>query len=504
MHEVLVVGGGIAGLRAAVAAKRAGASVALVTQSHPARSYSVSVQDGFNASNGTEESRQSHVAETLAAGAGVSDPSIVEDVCREAPGLVVELDRMGAPFNRQGTVIDRVQLSGAGDARAAYVDDVTGLALTQTLYEQAIGAEVDMRIEWVVTALVVENGKCEGVVAFDMATGELETMPAGAVVLATGGPRRAYDPSTSSLQCGGAGIAAAYRAGVRLIDMEFGQYYPSVLKDRRLALSPLLWARGASTVNGGVTLSGSPDPSEAATRFPDTLYRVKALAGVDMLKDAAPVAPAMSRLLGGVAVDANGATSMPGLYAAGECAGTGFHGARGLDGNFLLVSASSGKRAGTVAARAAMQDVGSEPTDAALQKENAYVSAALGRPGGAPVAALREELAALMHEKAGASRDDKGLRAAQERIRAMRGEAAQLGAGVGTRDYNFGLVQYLELGWLLDVSETIVASAIERTESRGVHVRTDHPDQDDAQAGRISVTRGGAGPVTRREAAAAS
>ena len=115
MHEVLVVGGGIAGLRAAVAAKRAGASVALVTQSHPARSYSVSVQDGLNASSGTEESRQSHIAETLAAGAGVSDAAIVEDICREAPGLVVELDRMGAPFNRRGTVIDRAQLPGTAE-----------------------------------------------------------------------------------------------------------------------------------------------------------------------------------------------------------------------------------------------------------------------------------------------------------------------------------------------------------------------------------------------------
>ena len=504
MFEVLVVGGGVAGLSAAVAAKRAGASVALVTQSHPARSYSVSVQDGLNAGSGADESRQSHVAETLAAGAGVSDAAIVEDICREAPGLVVELDRMGVPFNRQGTVIDRVQLPGAGGARAAYVDDTTGLALTQTLYEQAIGAGVHMFIEWVVTSLVVENGRCGGVVAFDMATGELETMSAGAVVLATGGPRRAYDPSTSSLQCGGAGIAAAYRAGVRLVDMEFVQYYSSVLKDRRLALSPLLWAGGASTVNGGVTLCGSPEPSEAATRFPDTLYRVKALAGVDMLKEAAPVAPAMSRLLGGIAVDANGATSMQGLYAAGECAGAGFHGARGLDGNFLLVSASFGKRAGTAAARAAMQNAGSEPTDAALHKEDAYVSAALGRPGGAPVAALRAELAALMHEKAGMSRDAEGLDAAQERIRAMREEAAQLGAGVGTRDYNFGLVQYLELGWLLDVSETIVVSALARTESRGVHVRKDYPDQDDAQASRISVTRGDAGPATRKEAAAAS
>ncbi len=499
MHDVLIVGGGIAGLRAAVAAKRAGASVALVTQSHPARSYSVSVQDGVNASNGAEESRQSHVAETLAAGAGLNDSAVVESVCREAPGLVVELDRMGVPFNRQGTVIDRAHLPGTAEARAAYVDDSTGLALTQTLYEQAIGAEIDMYIEWVATALVIENGRCRGVIAFDMAVGKLEQIGANAVVLATGGVRRAYDPSTASLQCSGSGVAVAYREGVPLVDMEFVQYYPAVLKDRRLALTPLLWASGASTGAGGVTLSGA---AEAASRFPDTLLRVKALAGVDMLKDAAPIAPAMSRSLGGIAVDQDGATSMLGLYAAGECAGTGFHGARGLDGNFLLASVASGKRAGTAAAREGMTGGADEPGDATLRREEALVSAALGRPGGAAVAALRSELASLMHEKVGMSRDAEGLSGAQERIRAMREEASRLGAGVGTRDYNFGLVQYLELGWLLDAAETIVASALARTESRGVHSRTDYPNQDDAQAARITVTRAEQGPQIDRAAAA--
>ena len=508
MHDVLVIGGGIAGLRAAIAAKRAGASVALVTQSHPARSYSVAVQDGINAGGESEESQRSHAADTLAAGAGINDSSVVEALCREAPGLVAELDRMGAPFNRgragQGTDIDRVQLPGASEARTRYIDDSTGLALTQTLYEQAIGAGIDMHIEWVVTSLVIEDGRCRGAVALEMASGKLQTLSANAVVLATGGPRRAFEPSTASLQCSGSGIALAYRAGVSLIDMEFVQYYPAVLKDRKLALTPLLWARGASSDNGSVTLSGSPDASEAAARFPDTLHRVKALSGVDLLKDAAPVAPAMSRLLGGIAVDVDGATSMQGLFAVGECAGNGFHGASGLDGNFLLVSVATGKRAGESAARKAKGGGSAEPSGETLRREESAIAEALGRPGGAPVAALRQELASLMHEKAGMSRNADGLGDALQRIGAMRTECAALGAGAGARDYNFGLVQHLELGWLLDVSETIVASAIERTESRGAHVRTDHPARDDAQAARVSVVRADSGPQVGRQSVAAS
>ena len=504
MHDVLVIGGGIAGLRAAVAAKRAGASVALATQSHPARSYSVAIQDGINAGGESEESQRSHAADTLAAGAGINDASVVEQLCREAPGLVAELDRMGAPFNRQGTDIDRVQLPDASEARTCYIDDSTGLALTQTLYEQAIGAGIDMYVEWVVTSLVVEDGRCRGAVAMELASGKLETLSASAVVLATGGPRRAFEPSTASLQCSGSGIALAYRAGVGLIDMEFVQYYPAVLKGRKLALTPLLWARGASSDDGGVTLSGSPDASEAEARFPDTLHRVKALSGVDLLKDAAPVAPAMSRLLGGIAVDIDGATSMPGLFAAGECAGNGFHGASGLDGNFLLASVATGKRAGESAAREAKSGGGAEPGGETLGREEGAIADALGRPGGAPVAALRQELATLMHEKAGMSRNADGLAEALQRIGAMRTECAALGAGAGARDYNFGLVQYLELSWLLDASETIVASAIERTESRGAHARSDYPALDEAQAARVSVTRADSGPQMSRQSVAAS
>ena len=191
MHDVLVVGGGIAGLRAAIAAKSPATSVALITQSHPARSYSVTIQDGINAPE-SDDGWVAHVADTLAAGAGLNTTSMVESVCREAPELVAELDRMGVPFSRKGTTIDRVQLPGSRQEFTAYVNDSTGLAITQTLYEQAIGAEITIYNEWVVTSLIVEGGRCVGVVALDLATGDLQTFEAKAVVLATGGPRRAF------------------------------------------------------------------------------------------------------------------------------------------------------------------------------------------------------------------------------------------------------------------------------------------------------------------------
>lgn len=503
MHDVLVVGGGISGLRAAVAAKGAGASVALLTQSHPTRSYSVTVQDGINAPDGAD-ARDSHINDTLAAGAGLSVHSVVTGVCREAAGLIEELDRMGVPFNRVGSVIDRASVSGGGEPRAAYVNDITGLALTQTLYEQAIGTGVEIYEEWIALSLIMDADECVGVVALELATGEAQAFDAKAVVLATGGPRRAFEPSTSSLHCSGSGIALAYRAGAALADMEFVQYYPAVLSGSHLALSPLLLGAGAVVEDGDFRLNGALDNALAEARFPDTLHRVEALSGVNMLEGPAPVHAAMSRLLGGIDVTLQGESSIPGLFAAGECAGNGFHGAQGLDGNFLLVSVASGRSAGLAAAAhvrpVAESTVGAQAASAA----RAEMDAALDRPGGAPVAALRTELAALMHEKVGESRDAKGLDDALQRIRAMRGEHAQLGAGSATRDYNFGLVQYLEAGALLDVAEAIAASALERTESRGVHKRADHPKQDDKQGTRLKVTKGESGAQVSRETAEAS
>ena len=503
MHDVLVVGGGIAGLRAAVAAKGAGSSVALLTQSHPARSYSVTVQDGINAPE-SAESRDSHISETLAAGAGLNVSAVVNNICREAPSLIEELDRMGVPFNRVGSVIDRASVSGGGQPRAAYVNDITGLAVTQTLYEQAIGAGVDFYEEWIGLSLIIDADECIGVVALELATGEVQAFDAKAVVLATGGPRRAFEPSTASLHCSGSGISMAYRTGAALVDMEFVQYYPAVLSGTRLALSPLLLGAGAVLGGGSVRLNGGADNSRVEARFPDTLHRVDALCGVDLLNDAAPVHSAMSRLLGGIDVTAQGESSVHGLFAAGECAGNGFHGAQGVDGNFLLVSVASGRSAGLAAAAHMRRAAEGTAGDQAASAVRSELDAALSRPGGAPVAALRSELASLMHEKVGESRDAKGLNDALQRIRAMREDLAQLGAGSSARDYNFGLVQYLEASSLLDVAEAIAASALERTESRGVHKRTDHPKQDDKQNARLQVTKGENGAQVSRETAPAS
>ena len=527
MHDVLVVGGGIAGLRAALAASSGGAQVAVASRAHPTRSYSVAIQDGINAALLPGDTSEAHAADTVAWGDGLCVTEVVDVVCRGAPDLVRELDRFGVPFNRNGrngTDLACLQLRGARSARAAFVEDMSGLVLTQTLYEQAVRAGITFYEEWTATSLAVMDGTCTGVAALELATGAIEVLPAKAVVLATGGPRRLYEPSTASLHCTGDGIAMAYRAGAPLVDMEFVQYHPAVLKGHRLAMTEIAWAHGAvlqtaggtgiaeddsgpgaflravqqAAEDGGVELTGAWDADQLQGFFYNTSYRVKQLTGLDMAKDALPVRPAMHRLLGGIAVDAQGATAIRGLYAAGECAGTGLHGAAGLDGNFLLSAVASGKAAGSAAADHASSAKEPEAAGEALHRDRAMVAMALGRPGGEPLAAMRRELAGLMHRNAGMVRDAARLQAAAERIAEMKGTHKSLGAGSSGPDYNFGLAQYLDTGSLLDVAEAIVASARAREESRGVHFRSDYPSRDDARwSGHQLVTSGETGPVLR-------
>ena len=518
MHDVLVVGGGIAGLRAALAASSRGALVAIASRSHPTRSYSVAIQDGLNAALLAGDSPEAHAADTNTWGDGLCVPEVVDAVCGAAPELVRELDRFGVPFNRNGSELACLQLRGARSARAAFVEDMSGLVLTQTLYEQAVRAGVTFYEEWTATSLAVQDGTCAGVAALELASGELQMLSAKAVVLATGGPRRLYEPSTASLHCTGDGIAMAYRAGAPLVDMEFVQYHPAVLKGHRLAITEICWAHGAAlrtadgtglaaedlraiqraadTNGGGVELSGEWDADKTQAFFFNTWYRVKQLTGLDMTEEALPVRPAMHRLLGGIAVDATGATAIRGLYAAGECAGTGFHGAAGLDGNFLLSAVASGKAAGLSAADHAGTATSAEAPDEPLERDRVLVSGALKRQGGEPLAAMRRELAGLMHLKAGLVREAGGLQEAAQRIAEMKETYGSLGAGSEGRGYNFGLAQYLDTGSLLDVAEAIVASAGAREESRGVHFRSDHTSRDDARwGGHQLVTAADEGPV---------
>ena len=387
-HDIVVVGGGFSGMRAAIAAKDAGADVALVSKVHPLRSQSSGVHSGINAALGPDDTWQSHADDTIKSGDYMSDQDAVEIMCQEAIRDVVQLEHMGVIFSRDGQGrIDVMPFAGSSRPRTCYVGDSAGHIILQVLYEQLLKRRVPTYDEWFVTSLLVEDGVCRGVVAQDMSSGNLQPFYAKAVVLATGGLGRMYQPSTSAFTATADGVALAYRAGVPLMDMEMVQYHPTTLKGRGVVITEAARGEGAYLVNkegDRFMASYAPQAMEMAARdlccraveteitagrgdecvfldfrhldkdriedrLPETRLLVKNLAGIDLEKDMVPVQPAMHRPIGGIRTDVRGATTMPGLYAAGECACVGVHGANRLGGNSLLECIVFGRRAGEAA-----------------------------------------------------------------------------------------------------------------------------------------------------------
>ena len=236
-HDVLVVGAGLAGMRAAVAAHRAGANVAMMSKVHPVRSHSNAAQGGINAAlRGEEDSVDSHVYDTVKGSDYLGDQDAIEFMCNEAPQEIINLEHMGVIFNRDenGRLGTRA-FGGASYARTFFVADITGQAILHVMYEQIMKAGIRSYEEWFVIDLIVEDGECRGVLALEMLTGKLQVVTAKAVVLASGGNGRAFEPSTNALICTGDGIGQAYRAGATLLDMEMVQYHPTTLAGERRA-----------------------------------------------------------------------------------------------------------------------------------------------------------------------------------------------------------------------------------------------------------------------------
>ncbi len=519
-HDIIVIGGGFAGMRAALAAKEAGADVALVSKVHPLRSHSSGAHSGINAALSPEDSWQAHAEDTVYAGDYLGNQDAVQVLCQEGIGDVIKLEHMGVIFSRNGQgKIDLMPFAGSIRPRTCYVGDSAGHIILQVLYEQMLKLEVPVYDEWFVTSLIVEDGVCRGAIAQELSSGRLLSLDAKAVVLATGGLGRMYEPSTSAYTSTADGQALAYRAGIPLVDMEMVQYHPTTLMGKGVVVTEAARGEGAYLVNkdgdrfmesyapetlemaardvcsraietevaqgrgvnGGVLLDFRHlDTDRLEDRLPETTYVVNKLSGIDIKKEPVPVRPAMHRPIGGVQVDVQGATPLPGLYAAGECACVGVHGANRLGGNSLLECVVFGRRAGEAAAAYA----GSIPLRKAsesmmLDQERLAQDLTARNSGGDTIGSLRRELAATMHQKVGVSRDGAGLREAADKVGDLMERYGRVGIPSVGGPYNPSLSTLLELGYMLDVAQAIVASAQVREESRGAHHRTDFPQRDD-------------------------
>jgi succinate dehydrogenase / fumarate reductase flavoprotein subunit len=506
-------------MRAALAAPSQ-LDVALVSKVHPVRSHSVAAQGGINAALGENDSWEAHAFDTAKGGLYLGDQDAIEAMCREAPGDILDLERMGVIFSRdeQGRIAQR-PFGGAGFPRTCYAADRTGHAILHAMYEQLMKRDCHVYEEWYVTSLIVEDGVCRGVIAWDLLRGGLHAIGAKAVVLATGGSGRVFLTSTNAVINTGDGMALAYRAGAPLMDMEFVQFHPTTLKDTGILITEGARGEGGyllNTLGERFMKQYAPEQMELATRSTvalaigkeiqegrgvdgcilldlrhlgrqrilERLPQIRQLslefAGVDPIESPVPVRPGAHYQMGGVKTTIWGETPVPGLYAAGECACVSIHGANRLGGNSLLETIVFGRRAG----RRASEYIGTvRPRalpDAALKQEEARLRRLLDNRGSERAWQVRDDLGNVMSTNLGLFRTRQSMTEALEKIRELCERAESVVLQDKGKVFNTDLIQALELSCLVEVAETIVAGALAREESRGAHYRADFPRRDDA------------------------
>jgi succinate dehydrogenase / fumarate reductase, flavoprotein subunit len=524
-HEVVVVGAGLAGQRAALAAIQAGRDVAIVTKLHPLRSHSGAAQGGINAAIGKEDSVETHIYDTVKGSDYLGDQDAIEFFCQQAGPTVVEMEHFGTIFSRapDGTLARRA-FGGGAFPRTIYAADRTGLALLQGLWERLGTEEFTLYEEWDLARLVVRDGRVQGIVAFDRKRGDFEGIAAKSVVLATGPFGRVYGRTTNAHSCTGDGVAAAYEAGALLKDMEFVQFHPTALLESgilitegargeggilknalgerfmskyaphvlelasrdvvsRSIVTEVAEGRGFSGAYGGyVHLELMHLGAEKIeSRLQEIVDYCRHFAGIDPLVEPIPVYPGQHYMMGGIGTNLRGQTSIAGLYAAGEAACVSIHGANRLGGNSLLETLVFGKQAGLAAAEDAASAPRPEVTDADVDAAVAPLRAWSARKDGEDPSTLRAEMQRVMERYVGIYRNEADLLEGLQRVRAVRARFENVRVADQSKVYNLNLTDAIEAGHLLELAEVIVVGAYARTESRGAHARTDYPKRDDAR-----------------------
>ena len=527
-HDILIVGGGLTGLRAAVGLCDR-FNVGLISKVYPTRSHSIAAQGGINAAltnnpDSRDDSWEKHTYDTIKGSDFLADQDAVEIMCKEAIKIVYEMEHWGCPFSRfpDGTIAQR-PFGGAGYPRTCYCTDITGHALLNTLYERAVAKGVKIYPEWFVAALCIEGGRCHGVIALDQTRGELIPVAADATFFGTGGYGRVYQHSTNALINNGSGIGMAYAAGAPLKDMEFVQFHPTSLIGTNILMTEGCRGEGGYLFNNQherfmqryVPSAMELAPRDIVSRCIQTeinegrgfdhplgkyiqldirhlgekkiLERLPGIRnicidfiGIDPVLEPIPIMPCQHYSMGGIDVNERCASDIRGLYAGGECACVSVHGANRLGGNSLLETIVFGK----VAARAITEDLPHLPPPdqkplLRLKEEVEEKMRRLTEPGRERPYRLQADLGAVMNEKVGIFRTRGELEQALESVIGFKERYRGVGVSSPVRHMNYELTVALELEYMLEVSHTIILGALLREESRGAHYRSDFSTRND-------------------------
>jgi len=537
-HDVVLVGGGGAGLRAAIAIAEANPrlSVAVVSKVYPMRSHTVSAEGGAAGVIRADDSLDEHCYDTISGGDWLSDQDAVEAFVKEAPEELLRLEHWGCPWSREpdGRIGVR-PFGGMKKMRTWYAADKTGFHMLHALFQTSLKYRAVARYdEWFVTKLLVDDGRVQGVVAIELRSGRIQPILAKATILCTGGCGRVFPFTTNATIKTGDGMALAYRAGAPLKDMEFMQYHPTGLPFTGILITEAARAEGGWLLNkdGYRYLQdydlGKPTPKPVLRsmelgprdrlsqvfvkemekgRTIDTPYGpvvnldlrhlgervintklpfVRELClkyqNIDPIKEMIPVRPVVHYMMGGVHTDIHGATPLPGLYAAGEVACVSINGANRLGSNSLPELLVFGARAGRAAAEYAssQKEPGPAVVAQAEDERRRLVHDLLQRTDGRErIATVRDAMQKTMEESAGIYRSGPGLAKAADRLGELEEQARRIGLDDHSRTFNTELVTALELQFMVEVARTMVGSALKREESRGAHQRIDFPKRDD-------------------------
>ena len=535
-HDILVIGAGLAGLRAAVECAEK-TDVAVVSKVFPTRSHSGTAQGGIGATIGNEEEDhwEWHLFDTVKGSDYLADQDMVEIMAKDAARAIFELEHMGVPFNRtaEGKIAQRYfggHTSHYGKKlvkRACHAADHTGRVVLDTFYDQCLRHKVRFYSEYHVLSLVFDEARCVGAVTYDLATGEVHLLQAKAVLLATGGCGKIYRTTSNGFATTGEMFNLVCRSGIPLEDLEFVQFHPTGLYPLGILVSEA--ARGEGGVlqnNQGERFMERYAPTIKDLAARDVVSRailteiregrgiggkdyvhldlthlgekviqeklweiasfVKIYLGIDPVSQPIPVQPTCHYIMGGIPTDGDGrvqaddkGATVPGLYAAGECACVSVHGANRLGCNSLLDTLVFGRRSG-VAMREENFGYGHRSIQSDPVKPVAHeIARMLDRKGREKAGPLRRDMQSLMMEYGSVFRSEEGLKKGIEEIRSLKERYKLIEVGNKEKAFNYDLTEAIELGHQLDLCELILFSALQRKESRGAHFREDFPERDD-------------------------